>query len=147
MHLDSYKFRAKKKFTQFEFVSIGKRGSINKLIQFQSIGNANLYNLAFGDTTKNKNRLNDKIVSDNGDANKVLATVVKAIYLFFEHYPDAFILMKGNTPSRNRLYRLFLSKYFLMAGQDFNLLGAIGLRWQIFKPNMECDMFAIVKNK
>lgn len=41
----------------------------------------NLYNLAFGDKNPLTGEIDDKIVTDNGDSEKVLATVVAAVYL------------------------------------------------------------------
>lgn len=48
----------------FEFTSNGSKGEIRKLIQFSQTSIPNLYNLAFGDKTKD-GMADDKSISDN----------------------------------------------------------------------------------
>ncbi len=62
-----------------------------------------------------------RIITDNGDSEKVLATVVGAIYMFTEQYPDAWVYAVGSTAARTRLYRMGINKYFDIANQDFNI--------------------------
>ena len=59
----------------FEFISKGKNGEIQKLVVYQEIAEG-VFNLAFGDKDFETGDLNDKNISDNGDTEKVLATVV-----------------------------------------------------------------------
>jgi hypothetical protein len=62
----------------FEFLSVGKRGKFLKLIVFKPTEYDKLFNLVFGDMTTG-GRIDVKAVSDNGDRNKILATIVPAI--------------------------------------------------------------------
>lgn len=87
MILDRYELKAGKNLTTFEFLSEGKKGKIVKVIQFQQMNLENLYNLAFGDKNSDTGKLDDQIITDNGDSAKVLATVVSAIYAFADRYP------------------------------------------------------------
>ena len=67
----------------FSFMSIGRHGIILKVIEFSEMGK-NVYNLGFGDYDFTKNDVDDKIVSDNGDTEKVLATVIGILHDFFK---------------------------------------------------------------
>ncbi len=59
----------------YTFVSIGKKGEIVKAVQIQEF-QQNIFNLGFGDLDPNTNAVNDKIISNNGDTEVVLATVI-----------------------------------------------------------------------
>ena len=89
MKLDRYELKSDDRLTTFEFLSEGRKGKIEKIIQFSLVLEDNLYNLAFGDKNLLTGEIDDKIVTDNGDSEKVLATVVAAIYSFCNHFPDA----------------------------------------------------------
>ena len=65
-------------FSVFDFISTGKNGNILKRIAFTKTESDNVYNLVFGDVD-NDGEINDYSVSNNGDRNKILATVVKTI--------------------------------------------------------------------
>lgn len=65
----------------YEFVSIGKKGKIAKMVQYTEINMHNSYNLAFGDKDE-FGEINDLAISDNGDSQKVLATVIGTLYDF-----------------------------------------------------------------
>jgi hypothetical protein len=82
MHIDKYQFKADEKFIRFEFISEGPKGAIRKFIEFQRTTEPDVYNLAFGDKHPVSGGIDDLAVSDNGDTEKVLATVVAAVYTF-----------------------------------------------------------------
>src|ERR1700733_1206639 len=89
----------------FEFISVGKKGSILKRIAFMRTDKAGVYNLAFGDIDEN-GEIDDFTISDNGDRNKILATVAKAIDEYTRKYPRRWVIFKGSTQERTRLYRM-----------------------------------------
>ena len=91
MKLEKYSLKSEKDLTVFEFISEGPKGAIRKLIQFQKTNEPNLYNLAFGDKNSETGEIDDLAISNNGDSEKVLATVVSALYAFFDKYPNAFV--------------------------------------------------------
>ena len=111
MNVDKYPLKAESTLTTFEFISEGPRGIIHKMIQFQETNEPNLYNLAFGDLNKEKSTIDDFAISNNGDSEKVLATVVGSVYAFFDRHPDAFLYAAGSTKVRNRLYRMVLPNF------------------------------------
>ena len=90
---------------------------------------ANLYNLAFGDKHINTGMLDDQIITDNGDSEKVLATVVSAIYAFADRYPECWIYATGNA-ARTRLYRMGINKYFEIVIADFEIMGESRNEWE-----------------
>jgi hypothetical protein len=55
-----------------------------------------VYNPAFGEKDHSNGQIDDTIISNNDDSEKVLATVVATIYAFPDKYPDAYIYAKGN---------------------------------------------------
>jgi hypothetical protein len=141
MKLDRYPLKTEENFTVFEFVSEGTRGAIKKIIQFQETTEPNLYNLAFGDKNNNTGKLDDLVVSNNGDSEKVLATVVAALYVFFNKHPDAFVYATGSTKSRTRLYRMGIAKFYDEMSEDFYVYGQIGDDYFKFEPEINYDGF------
>ncbi len=89
----------------FSFLLFSKRNLIN--------------NLAFGDKNHLTGEIDDRIVTDNGDSEKVLATVVAAVYSFCDHFPDVWIYATGSTAARTRLYKMGINKYFDVVQADF----------------------------
>ena len=68
----------------------------------------NVYNLSFGDIKEN-GELDDLTISNNGDRNKILATIVKVVVEYSYKFPDRFIFFQGSTEQRTRLYRIAVS--------------------------------------
>ena len=104
MIFDRYELKAGRNLTTFEFLSEGTKGQIQKVIQFEPMNLENLYNLAFGDRNLETGNVDDKVISDNGDIEKVLATVVSAVYAFADKHSDVWVYATGSTSSRTRLY-------------------------------------------
>ena len=92
-------------YSVVDFLSIGKKGAIPKRITFTGTELVNVYNLAFGDIDEN-GELDDYRISDNGDRNKILATVVKVVDNYTKKYPLRWVIFSGSTKERTRLYRI-----------------------------------------
>lgn len=92
----------------FEFLSVGKKGIILKRIVFEPTEYNNVYNLVFGDIDID-GEINDKSTSNNGDRNKILATLMHAIDTYLNLYPERIITFTGSTLERTRLYRIAIS--------------------------------------
>ena len=122
MRLEHYEIRFDEPSTTFEFFSEGPKGRIQKSVQFSPLGNG-LYNLALGDVNTRTGELDDLVVTNNEDKEKVLATMVEIIYKFCERIPSANIFASGSTPARTRLYRMGINKYYQLAVKDFYILG------------------------
>ncbi len=106
MKVEKYQLKSETSLTTFEFISEGPKGLIRKSIQFQQTNDPKVYNLAFGDKNPYTGEINDMVVSNNSDSEKVLATVVSAVYAFFDKHPDTFVYAAGSTKARTRLYRI-----------------------------------------
>ena len=85
--IEAYHLETESSFYSFEFVSEGKR-KINKVIKFTPIDVPNVCNLGFGDTDSETGLIDDQITSNNGDTQRVLATVARAVWIFTEKHPD-----------------------------------------------------------
>jgi hypothetical protein len=147
MRLERYELRAEKSLMIFEFVSVGPKGGISKLVQFGETNLKGLYNLAFGDRDTKTGEINDSVVSNNSDSGKVLATVVSAIYSFTDKYPDAWIYATGSSKSRTRLYRMGLTKYLPEIEGDFELYGQSKGDWVRFEKGIEYEAFLVQRKK
>ncbi len=132
MKLEKYQLKAGQKLLSYEFVSEGPKGKIEKRIQFTLVNRDQVYNLAFGDKDTITGEIDDLIVSNNGDSEKVLATVVDAVYAFTERFPDAWIYASGSTGARTRLYQMGISKFYQELEADFDLYGQVGQNWEEF---------------
>jgi hypothetical protein len=147
MKLDRYELTAGHNLTTFEFLSEGKKGKIVKVVQFQQMNLANLYNIAFGDKNAETGKLDDKVITDNGDSEKVLATVVAALYAFAGRYPDAWIYATGSTSARTRLYRMGINKYFDIVEADFEIMGEYENEWEWYEFGKDYQAFAVHRKK
>ena len=143
MKLDRYELIAGRNLTTFEFLSEGRKGKIVKVIQFQQMNLENLYNLAFGDKNADTGELDDKVVTDNGDSEKVLATVVAALYAFAYRYIDAWVYATGSNSARTRLYRMGINKYFDIVAIDFDIMGEHQNEWEWYENGKDYQAFAV----
>jgi len=90
--------------------------------------------------------IDDNVISNNGDSEKVLATVVATLYAFTDVHRDALVYATGSTKSRTRLYRMGITKYFEEGKRDFEIYGEIIDSWEEFKRDVDYEAF-LVKRK
>ncbi|HVU83226.1 MAG TPA: hypothetical protein VHC50_00205 [Puia sp.] len=84
---------------------------------------------------------------DNGDRNKVLATVAAIVEAYTKRFPDRWIFFKGSTEERTRLYRMAIgfhldelsSLYEIWAYKDEQLVS--------FSKNLKPNAFLIKRKK
>lgn len=107
----------------FKFESNGIKGRITKLVHYAEMSLEGYYNLAFGDLNNETNEIDDKIVTNNGDSLKVLATVVSTIYAFTGRYPEAKVFATGSSEARTRLYRMGITNNLEELKKDFLVYG------------------------
>ena len=141
MRLPKYQLKSGEELLSYEFVSEGPRGLITKRVQFTLINRDEIYNLAFGDKDIVTGELDDLSVSNNGDREKVLATVLAAVYAFLDRHPNAWIFAAGSTSGRTRLYRIGISKYLDDMENDFEIYGLLDEEWQIFERERTYSVF------
>ncbi len=146
MNLPHYNYKTTD-FQEYEFYSVGPKGVIKKIVRFQKIQEEPvIYNLAFGDQDEITGDINDAVTSNNEDRDIVLATVSRTVIEFCDHYGDHFILAKGSTPVRTRLYQMGINKLIAEIRSDFDVYGFTGELLHKFETNVNYDAF-LVKRK
>jgi hypothetical protein len=133
MRKECYLFEVNASRELFDFFSEGPKGRIKKTIEYENIGN-NYYNLGFGDRDEIRNVVNDKARSNNGDRDKVLATVASSVSIFMEYHPGATILAVGEIPSKTRLYQIGINKHWAEISAQFFVEGFRNGFWEPFEP-------------
>lgn len=147
MKLPRYPLKSDDNLTTFEFISEGPKGLIPKLVQFTQTNLKGLYILSFGDKDQLTGEIDDLMISNNEDSEKVLATVVATIYAFTDKQPDIWIYATGSTKARTRLYRMGIAKYLSEVTKDFEILGERNDEWGTFRKNIEYDGFLVRRKK
>jgi hypothetical protein len=147
MRNERYQLEASFDAMTFEFTSVGPKGEIPKLVIYSKTSTKNVYNLAFGDKDPITGDIDDLIVTDNKDSQKVLATVASTLYKFIEHYPKSWVGAEGSTKARTRLYQISISKYLDEITEDFIVLGYRDQKWVKFEKNVQYDTFVITHKK
>lgn len=102
-----------------------------------------VYNLAFGDWDENNHCINDLAASNNGDRDKVLATVASTVVSFMNEHPLAIIHAIGSTPSRTRLYQMGIAKMWDQISLLFEIQGYVNFTWQPFQKGVNFDAFLL----
>ena len=147
MKLPRYLLEAEKSLLVFEFISEGPKGQIPKLVKFTETNLKGLFNLAFGDKDQQTDEINDTVISNNDDSEKVLATVVATLYAFTDKHPDAHILATGSTKSRTRLYRMGITKYLDEIQKDYHIYGLRNEEWESFEKEINYEAFLAKRKK
>jgi hypothetical protein len=142
-----YELKSDKSLTVFEFVSVGKKGEIPKIVQYSETNLKGFYNLGFGDKNLQTGEVDDQVISDNGDSQKVLATVAATVYAFTDRYPDVWIYATGSTKSRTRLYRIGITNNLDEISEDFELYGLREGEWQEFVKGVEYEAFLVRRRR
>jgi len=143
MKLPRYELVAEKSLRVYQFTSEGPKGQIQKLIKFSETALKGYYNLAFGDKNTETGDIDDTVVSNNGDSEQVLATIVSSVYMFTETNRDVWIYATGSTKARTRLYRIGITKYIDEVKQDFFVYGQLEGEWEEFKKDIDYNAFVV----
>lgn len=137
-----YEFEYSSPQEVYTFTSEGKNGRISKVVKFQSV-HGNLFNLSFGDWNEKIADLDDLAISDNGDMELVLATVVRITRQFLTSNPGIYIYFKGSTAARTRIYRAIISNHYEVISEDFKVLGFSCGHWVKYEKNVSYEAFLI----
>lgn len=146
MKNEIYQLESDRKLLVFEFVSVGPKGRIKKIVQYSETNLKGYYNLGFGDKNENTGEINDLAITNNGDSMKVLATVASTVYAFTRKYPHAWIYAKGSNDARTRLYRIGITNNLIEIKRDFEVFGLKDNQWYTFRKGIEYSAFLIKKN-
>lgn len=131
----------------FEFTSDGAKGKIEKIVKYSKTDLDGFFNLAFGDKGKIAGDINDFVITNNGDSEKILSTVVATIIVFTEKYPGSWIYATGSTKARTRLYRMGITKHLKEIEDYFDLYGLKDNKWERFKKGVEYKAFLTKRKK
>lgn len=143
MHLDKYELKAGEQLQVFEFTSVGPKGRIPKIVQYTPTNYKDLYNLGFGDKNQETGEIDDLVISNNGDSEKVLTTVVATLYAFIDKHKDAMVYATGSTKARTRLYRMGISRYLETIKEDFEVYGELEHGWEEFRVGVDYNAFLV----
>ena len=147
MELESYELKRSKDGLQYKFASEGPKGRIVKAVRFQhrpELGRE-VYNLAFGDYDEYTDLLDDKIVSDNGDRERILYAIANAVIDFFKLRPLGFIMIMGTTKSRVRLYQIKIALFWTEIRAHYEVLGKYQGKWAPFEKGVNYEEFVVFK--
>jgi len=139
-----YPVVASSDFQMYLFFSEGPRGKISKGVVYTKMS-TNVYNLSFGDWVAGDLRLDDTRRTNNGDRDKVLATVASTVQDFFHQFPHVRIFIQGSTLARTRLYQMGIARNLLEIGRDFQIDGWWDNDWEPFRPGCNYEAFSIQK--
>jgi hypothetical protein len=146
MDVERYQIENNINSVYFEFISTGSKGSIVKVIKYTKISDDPLvYNLGFGDKNLTYETIDDRAVTNNGDTDKVLATVAFTIYVFYKEYPNANVYLSGSTASRTRLYQININKFYTYISRDFIIYGELEQGFERFRKGVNYHGFFILK--
>jgi methyltransferase-like protein len=124
----------------FGFRSEVVKGSILKIVIFTLVAK-NKWNLGFGDW--HNNDINDEVMTNNQDVVKVIGTVAKITYDFFETYPNAVVIIEPVDEKRKKLYNIVFKRHFDVIQSNFKIFGKKGRRKEIYSPNKIYDIFEL----
>jgi len=143
MNQPTYKIQVNEENT-YSFISIGRKGLILKVVRFDEI-EPTIFNLGFGDFDFEKQTLSDSIVSDNGDMEKILATVVSILNDFLQNNPKFSVFIVGSTLSRTRLYQIAINRYYEDFKVYFDIFGYRNSEFDVFQKNVNYESFLVRK--
>jgi hypothetical protein len=145
MNLEKYSIVVNQDHRSYEFYSEGPKGRIKKIIYYQLMTKwgDNIYNLAFGDWIENSKKVNDKVISNNNDRQKILATVASTVLDFIQYHPDSYVYAEGSTASRTRLYQMGIAAYWDEITQEFEIYGFRLGDWEPFQSGINYEAFAV----
>ena len=133
----------------YAFESSGPQGVITKIVQFHPVDLdkttfENVYNLGFGDYDPLTEKLNDKVNSNNGDRDIVLASVTAAALDFLSENPNFTLHAVGSTPDRTRLYQMGINRFYNEIITDYVVWGLKeDAVWEAFERNVNYQAFVM----
>jgi len=150
MQLERYEYEARENFISYIFDSVGPRGTIRKVVNYQPIvdwkvNGRTVMNLHFGDWIEEEQRIDDFAVSNNKDRDKVLATVASTIHEFMQKRGQYPIHAVGATPVKTRLYQMGINAHRAEIESHFLIFGYYKDEWIPFESGRNFEAFLVIK--
>jgi hypothetical protein len=147
MNIDKYPLTIGDTAMVYEFYSDGVKGKIPKLVIYRETYLQVFFNLGFGDKNEETGTIDDFVITNNGDSQKVLTTVASTLLHFTDKYPHAKVMAIGRTKSRTRLYRMGICNNLELINENFDIFGRKDNLWRPFMKNIEYDAFFVKRKK
>jgi hypothetical protein len=145
MKYERYDIKADGLRRKYEFVSDGPKGKVTKQILFiEYYRQPNVYILEFGDVNDD-GKINNLVVTNNGDTQKILATVAFSVLKVLEAHPDKWVVFTGSTRSRTRLYRMGISKNLEEIKSEIDVFGFVANEWRAFEAGTDYEAYIVRK--
>lgn len=142
MQLPRYNALANTTHTTYEFLSSGKTRTIKKVVLYTEIS-PGVFNLGFGDWDEIEQVVKDHLRTNNGDREKVLATVAGTVIDFMHYHPHVILFAQGETPAKTRLYQMGINSNWHEISQLFDIIGFANNNWETFKQGKNYEAFAL----
>jgi len=140
--------KANDDFSVFKFISTGPKGKIQKSVAFMPTENPSIFDLGLADLIGEKAIPDDQVVSDNGDRNKVLATVAQITIMYTMAYPQRWVYFEGSTAARTRLYRIAIHLNLDELSSHFDIFGVLeDGQSERFEPGQHYQGFLVRRKK
>ncbi len=104
-----------------------------------------VYDLVLGDGDKEKRCIDDTVKTNNGDVQKVLATVAMIVFCFTDIFRRSMVRFWGSSLSRTRLYQINIGKFLNEIQDEFVVLGSVDNRLELFQKEVNYDGFLITR--
>jgi hypothetical protein len=137
----------------FEFLSQGVKTFQMKVVYtylgIEPFTQKHLYNLGFGviyfDSETGLEDIDDKIITNNGDKDKILSTVALTAISFFDEHPNSVLFFQGSSPSRTRTYQMGIGQNIEMLKNNFVVRGYVENKDlpEVFQRNKNYEAFLI----
>ncbi|MCY7357398.1 MAG: hypothetical protein LH609_07970 [Rudanella sp.] len=146
MQVTSYVIECADDALTFEFDSVYGDRVVRKVIVYGRFpNNPDVFNLALGDKQPDGS-IDDFARTNNNDMDKIMATVMQSLFIFFERYPVSIVYFTGSTQARTRLYQIIIAKELVAARQMFTISGLQNGVPLPFEPNQSYEAFLLQKN-
>jgi hypothetical protein len=122
MGRNAYSFK-RINLTTYGFTSYGKE-TIKKAVIFTPLSLENTFIRWFGDVDQ-KGHVDNEVKSDNGDALKVMATIMDIVKDFSHTQPDTLISFTGSSPTLTISYHRIIKKYYSDYKMEYTITGII----------------------
>lgn len=113
----------------------------------QNADGTTYFNLGFGDFDPSTGAISDLSKSNNGDREKILATIAKIVLVFTDHFPDVMVYAQGSTEARTRLYQMGISNNLTEISEKLEIYGYSLHEWHKFEKHVNYEAFMVIQVK